>query len=101
MKKDVLVTYNKKKAINVLQEIEIILLSLHRIGSAYMHKPKEDYDKETNEFIDSWKVTKRLANIRTILSEPFDSEIGDDDMDELERAMLDLNIWEKPGDKPS
>ncbi|SFB38141.1 hypothetical protein [Clostridium frigidicarnis] len=86
------------EAIEILKEIEIILISLHDMGSYYMNKDTREYEKETTRFIDEWKVTHRLARIRGRLSEKFDNTLGDDDMDDLERAMEKLKYWEKPGD---
>jgi hypothetical protein len=93
--------------IDVLKEIEIILTSLHKMGSYYAIKHHEgkldkdngEYEKETTRFIDEWKVTHRLAKIRCVLSEKFDNALGVDDMDDLERAMEGLKYWEKPGDQ--
>lgn len=34
-----------------------------------------------------------------ILTEKFDATLGDDDMDDLERAMESLRYWSKPSDK--
>lgn len=86
------------EAIEILKEIEIILISLHDMGSYYMNKDTREYEKETTRFIDEWKVTHRLARIRGVLSEKLDNTLGDDDMDDLERAMEKLKYWEKPGD---
>lgn len=87
-------------AITILQEVELILISLHKIGSYYVGKNQQEYERETNRFIDEWKVAGRLAKVRTILSERFDSTLGEDDMDDLERAMEGLNIWTSPNDMP-
>lgn len=86
------------EAINVLKEINLILISLHDMGSYYMDKDKREYEKETTRFIDEWKVTHRLSKIRGIISEKFNNELGNDDMDDLERAMEGLKYWQKPGD---
>ena len=50
------------------------------------------------EFISDLKVTHRLANIRAVLSSKFDLTLEDDDMDEIERAMVDIKVWKKQGD---
>ncbi|GFZ34455.1 hypothetical protein CSC2_49810 [Clostridium zeae] len=88
------------EALQILKEINLILISLHDMGSYYMEKDVAGYEKETTRFIDQWKVTSRLSKIRGILSEKFDNTLGDDDMDDLERAMDELKYWEKPGDMP-
>lgn len=87
-----------EEAIEILKEIEIMLISLHDMGSYYMNRDTREYEKETTRFIDEWKVTHRLARIRGVLSKKFDNTLGDDDMDDLERAMEKLKYWEKPGD---
>jgi len=92
------ITLSGDEAINVLKEINLILISLHDMGSYYMDKDKREYEKETTRFIDEWKVTHRLSKIRGIISEKFNNELGNDDMDDLERAMERLKYWQKPGD---
>ena len=82
--------------VDVLNEIEFILISLHKMGSYYLDKSATDYEKETTKFIDDQNVTGRLAKVRKILSAKFDTTLGDDDMDDLERAMEDLQYWSKP-----
>lgn len=91
------ITMSGESLIEVLAEIEFILISLHRMGSYYVGKPVEDYRRATTDFIDNRKVTHKLAKIRTILSHNFDGTRGDDDMDDIERGMLNIKFW-KPGD---
>lgn len=98
IKKNEKIVLSGDEAIEILKEIDVILISLHDMGSYYMDKDTREYEKETTRFIDEWKVTHRLARIRGILSEKFDNTLGDDEMDDLERAMEKLKYWEKPGD---
>jgi len=94
--------------VRALQEVEMLLASLHKIGSYYATpvgvepSPESirEYERETTRFVDEWKVTSRLAAIRNLLSKPFDTTLGDDDMDDLERAMQDLDCWENPKSTP-
>lgn len=81
------------EAISILKELEFMLISLHKMGSYYMDRTREEYEAETCRFIDEEKITHKLANIRAILSSKFDSTLGDDDMDDLERAMEDIEYW--------
>ncbi|MBE6091134.1 MAG: hypothetical protein E7206_24535 [Clostridium beijerinckii] len=97
--KQIMLTGNE--ALEILKEINLILVSLHDMGSYYMNKDTIEYEKETTRFVDEWKVTSRLAKIRGALSDKFDNTLGDDDMDDLERAMEGLKYWEKPGDIPN
>lgn len=93
--------------ITALKEIEIILISLHKMGSYYglkfmkdERKFRKEYERETTRFIDEGEVTGRLAKIRDILSENFDNTLGEDDIDDLERVMENIRYWTKPGDRP-
>lgn len=100
MEKNEEIKLTGSEALKILREINLILISLHDMGAYYMDKDTLEYEKETTRFVDEWKVTSRLAQVRGILSEKFDNTLGDDDMDDLERAMEDLKYWEKPGDVP-
>ena len=100
MKENNQIVLSNDESIEILKEINVILISLHYIGSYYIDKDKPDYEKETTAFIDEWKVTQRLSRIRGILSEKFNNALEIDEMDDLERAMNGLKYWEKPGDTP-
>ena len=96
------VEYAGHDIVNILKEIDYMLISLHRMGSYYADKGEEssqDYEKETTDFIDETMMCDRLAAIRAKLSEAFDSYLGDDDMDDLERACMDIDYWSSPGDR--
>ncbi|WP_024617031.1 hypothetical protein [Pseudomonas kilonensis] len=80
-------------ALEALAEIEFILISLHKMGSYYSDKPIEEYQRATTEFIDNEKVTQKLAKVRRIISEGFDTALGEDDMDDIERRMEGINFW--------
>jgi hypothetical protein len=82
-----------ESALEVLAEIEFILISLHKMGSYYSDKPTEEYQRATTEFIDNEKVTQKLAKIRRIISERFDTTLGADDMDDIERHMEGISFW--------
>jgi hypothetical protein len=102
------ITYTFDELKDVLGEIELILQSLHRMGSYYGDKfstygeemNRGEYEKETTRFIDEWHICGRLAKVRSILSEKFDETLGEDNMSDLERAMEKVRHWNKPGDKP-
>jgi hypothetical protein len=97
--KEIKLTGNE--ALKMLREINVILISLHDMGTYYMDKETREYEKETTRFVDEWRVTSRLAQVRGILSSKFDNTLGADDMDDIERAMEGLKYWEKPGDIPN
>jgi hypothetical protein len=93
LEKNKQIVLNGKDALEVLADIEFILISLHKMGSYYADKPVEDYRKATTDFIDNEKVTQRLAKVRRIISKNFDSTLGDDDMDDIERHLEEIKFW--------
>lgn len=48
--------------------------------------------------IDDKNITHRLAEIRKVIAERFNTDLGDDDMDDIEREMEKIKYWEKLGD---
>lgn len=103
------ITYSFDELIEVIKEIEVMLQSYHRIifyyasitdGDVKNFKERE-FDKEITNFTCEWDVPKRLAKIRSILSEKLDNTLEEDDMDDLERVMENVKHWNKPGDLPS
>jgi hypothetical protein len=92
-------------ATEALAEIEYTLLSLKNIARYYYDNAEDPsevdavaYAVETTRFIDENGVTQKLSKVRSIISEGFDGRVGEDDMDDLERAFQHLPIWKKPGD---
>ena len=89
-----IISYRKKDIIKILAYINMMVVSLDRIGSHYEDcESVEEYHALSSNFLDEWKVAPKLSRIRTILSDPFSYELGDDDMDELEREFQDLEYW--------
>ncbi|WP_312967431.1 hypothetical protein [Acinetobacter gerneri] len=96
LKENEMIIFKGAELLDVMKEINYILISLHKIGSYYaltLPNSYEAYAKETTEFIDDKNVTQRLAYVRRILSEKFDTSLGDDDMDDIERYLEDLEYW--------
>ena len=91
------VTYKREDIINILRDLNMIVVSLDRIGAEYSIHPDRKSDEELNtllaDFIFEWNVPKKIANARKILDEAFSRELGEDDMDELEREFQDLQYW--------
>lgn len=92
------ITLSGESALVALAELEFMLISLHKIGSYYMDKPVEEYYAATTAFIDNNHITHRLAKIRSIISEPFDPSLGDDDMDDIERRVCQIEFWKPDKD---
>lgn len=92
--------YQRQKVLEVLRSLDTIVTSLDRIGSATASLPMAEQAEVLVQFFDEWDVFARLAAARRILSEPFSSEIGDDQMDELEREMCGVPRWRSDQRKP-
>lgn len=89
------VEIDRNKLLSVLVDIEYILISLHKIGSFYgevLPEKYKEYCEETTSFIDDNKITKKLARMRTILSEDF-GNIGEDGLSDIERALEGIKYW--------
>ncbi|MCU4430755.1 hypothetical protein KTI56_02740 [Acinetobacter pittii] len=89
--------YSGDEILKVLQEIEFILISLHKIGSYYaktLPNSYEEHAKETTDFIDNNNICDRLANIRKVLFCKFNNDLGVDDMSDIERALENIDFWE-------
>ncbi len=91
------VTYRGEDMLLVLQEVEYILISLHKMGSYYCDKDRRCYEEETTNFIDNSLICDRLAKIRKCLCKGFDLRVGEDEMDDVERACSGISYWTKPG----
>lgn len=90
------ITLSGDEATSILKELDFMLISLHKIGTYYLGRSRSEYESETCRFIDEQEITNKLAKIRFILTEKFDTSLGDDDMDDLERAMEGIEYWSKP-----
>jgi len=98
------IEFSGAEALSMLCDLEYLLISLRNIGT-YYHEPSRvfgdgslEYCVETTRFIDESKVTQKLAKLREIISAKFDSSLGDDGMDDIEREVENIKVWGKPGD---
>ncbi len=87
------ITYPRKKIIEVLRTLNELVVSLDRIGSASYDMTKAEHDAALTDFIQRHKIFRKAAQARRILSAPFPTTLGPDDMDELEREMEDVPYW--------
>ena len=98
---DEIVSYSKKDIIKILADLNMMVVSLDRIGSYYSQcATEEEYHALSSNFLDEWKIFRKLANARKILDTAFSNELGDDEMDELEREFKDLQYWTINNPKP-
>lgn len=107
LEKNEIIELSGGEGVFIVREIAYILISLNKIAEYYYNndgysqsvKQMElEYSLETTNFIDRNKVTRRLSKIKRIISEKFDSELGSDELDDIEREVSLLKYWEKPGD---
>ncbi len=84
----------------VLKHLETLVVSLDRIGSSSVDMGQSESDIMLREFIDDWSVCRKLSESRTVLSKYFSTDLGDDDMDELERELQGVPYWTWSNRKP-
>jgi len=87
------ITYPRKTVLAVLRRLNEFVVSLDHIGSASYDMTKAENDAALRDFIRRHKICRKMAEARAILSEPFPTRLGADDMDELEREMQDVRYW--------
>lgn len=98
------VAYKKKDIIEALKGIEQFIYISDTIGSSdILDKSFNDEDIVRQALIFDLALTetamiKSLARSRTILSSAFSDEVGEDEMDELEREFEKLNYLKIPFD---
>lgn len=98
------VTYKRQNIIDVLKDLNIIVVSLDRLGSEYSINPDRKSDEELNallaNFIFEWKVTEKIAKARKVLDGAFARKLDESDMDELEREFQNLQYWSSNNPSP-
>lgn len=87
------VTYRREHAIGVLRLLEELVVSLDRLASASSEMSPSRFDAALSAFIADHQILAKAAHARRLLSAPFPTEVGPDDMDELERALQDVPCW--------
>jgi len=85
------------EAIKILTDVEYILISLRDVARHYYDNVEGEitsaYCEEITRFIDENEITKKLANIRRVISEKFNLKPGDDEMDDIERELEHIRYW--------
>ena len=95
------VTYDGMQVALILKELDFLVVSFDKIGSYYaenIRTNREQYEKEIMQFMDNSWVGPRLANIRAILTQKFNLQEGEDELDDIERICEQIPYWHKPGD---
>ena len=95
------VTYDGMQVALILKELDFLVVSFDKIGSYYAEEirtNREQYEKEIMQFMDNSWVGPRLANIRAILTQKFNLQEGEDELDDIERICEQIPYWHKPDD---
>ena len=87
------VVYPRAEVVKVLKDLNMLVVSIDRIGSYTHDMSVSDSAVVLFEFFDAWNVGHRLARARQLLSVPFSTELGVDNMDELERELEGTPFW--------
>ena len=85
----------KNETIEMIMALDKIVVSLDKIKAHFIYTDtsSENHDRALSNYIIDENVNHTLSQIRGILSAKFDLTVGDDDMDELERACENNNYW--------
>jgi hypothetical protein len=95
------VTYQRDVVVTLLRHLNQIVVSLDRLGSSSHEFSREQFEAALARFVVDWDVFGKLAQVRSLLSEPFSTQLGPDDMDEVERAMGGIVYWSSDQPTPS
>lgn len=95
-----LIAIRRSSLIKALRNIEVIVVSLDRLGSCAHEFSEQENNAMLARFFDEWNIFQKLADARMLLSEPFSVVLGEDDMSELEREFTDLHYWSFNRRKP-
>ena len=87
MKKEEYIKLSLYEAEEILKELNLIIVSLHNMGSFYSENIERDYEVETTKFIDENKVTSRLSYIRRVLSEKYYPALTEEERDKYYDEM--------------
>lgn len=80
--------------IQIGRELELLVVSLDRIGSAYAHSSGADQNAAIADFHDQYDVFHRLARARGLLYNALDAvPMSDQQRAELDHALTDVEYW--------
>ncbi|MFG1172772.1 hypothetical protein AAFN90_04090 [Erwiniaceae bacterium CAU 1747] len=92
------------EVVELVKIIDHLLISINNISHYYFNEKNTPESKilEVEQEIGHFFIKNNLGNsfikARGVLLGKFDNTLGDDDMDDIERATESTQYWEKPGD---
>ncbi len=81
-----------------LKDIEVMLQSLHRVGSFYADD-QQKCDEETIRILDGFGYAKRLAQVRRLLMMAASRGLSISEVEELEETLGRVRHWQPPKQK--
>ena len=85
---------SEEEAVKIIVDLDQIVVSLDKIKSHFAEDSNfQKHDKTLSDYIINEKVNQTLAQIRGLLSSKFSLSVGEDDMDDLERACSTNRYW--------
>ncbi|KUG12173.1 hypothetical protein BEI02_17695 [Elizabethkingia sp. HvH-WGS333] len=85
---------SEEEAVKIIVDLDQIVVSLDKIKSHFAEDSNfQKHDKTLSDYIINQKVNQTLAQIRGLLSSKFSLSVGEDDMDDLERACSTNRYW--------
>jgi len=86
----------RQDLIEVFKALSMAVVSLDRLGSYRASITQEQWEHEVADWTLKSDVTRKLLRARWLLDPYFSHDLGEDEMDELERACADLPYWRPP-----
>lgn len=94
-----LISYNKKDIIEIYKDLEHIVVILDKMGSHFNEPDQIEVGALVLDLFSlEEKLFQKISNARRILGKSFSREVGEDDMDELERECQSIEYWNIPYD---
>ncbi|AVF49095.1 MULTISPECIES: DUF4303 domain-containing protein [Elizabethkingia] len=85
---------SEEEAVKIIVDLDQIVVSLDKIKSHFAEDSDfQKHDKTLSDYIINEKVNQTLAQIRGLISSKFSLSVGEDDMDDLERACSTNRYW--------
>ena len=93
-KSDNKIKLSEEEAVKIIIDLDQIVVSLDKIKSHFTDDIDfQKHDKTLSDYIINEKVNQILAQIRGLISSKFSLSVGEDDMDDLERACSTNRYW--------
>ena len=84
----------RREAESMISDLNLIVVSLDRIGSTYRRQPRQ-LNAETTRFLKSIKLFKRLTQMRRILSEAYNAQTSETAVLRMEEKAEKLGYWKE------